>query len=71
MRGARHEGLRACRYAIDPGPAAVVIRPERIALAGADDAVATGRNVLRGTVRDIVYLGASTQVHVELPAATL
>ena len=51
----------------DPGPAAVVIRPERIAMIGADDAVPAGRNVLRGIVRDIVYLGAATQVHVELP----
>jgi spermidine/putrescine transport system ATP-binding protein len=50
-----------------PGPAAIVIRPERIALAGADDAVPAGRNVLHGVVRDIVYLGASTHVHVELP----
>jgi spermidine/putrescine transport system ATP-binding protein len=49
-----------------PGPAAVVIRPERIALAGADEPVAAGRNILRGTVRDIVYLGAATHVHVEV-----
>jgi spermidine/putrescine transport system ATP-binding protein len=48
------------------GPAAVVIRPERIALAGADEPVAEGRNVLRGLVRDIVYLGAATHVHVEV-----
>jgi spermidine/putrescine transport system ATP-binding protein len=52
-----------------PGPAAVVIRPERIALLGADEPVAEGRNVLRGTVRDVVYLGAATRVHVELPGA--
>ena len=51
----------------ETGPAAVVIRPERIALTGADDSVATGRNVLRGLVRDIVYLGAATHVHVDLP----
>lgn len=53
---------------VTPGPAAVVIRPERIAMAGADDDVPAGRNVLRGMVRDIVYLGAATQVHVELTA---
>jgi spermidine/putrescine transport system ATP-binding protein len=46
-----------------------VIRPERIALAGADEPIAPGRNVMRGLVRDIVYLGASTQVHVELNGA--
>lgn len=48
------------------GPAAIVIRPERIALAGAGDDVPVGRNVLRGMVRDVVYLGAATHVHVEL-----
>ncbi|HEY2298837.1 MAG TPA: ABC transporter ATP-binding protein [Jatrophihabitans sp.] len=51
---------------VEPGPAAVVIRPERIALTGADEIVAPGRNVLRGLVRDIVYLGPSTHVHVEV-----
>jgi spermidine/putrescine transport system ATP-binding protein len=51
---------------VEPGPAAVIIRPERIALLGADDAVPDGRNALRGLIRDIVYLGASTQVHVDL-----
>jgi spermidine/putrescine transport system ATP-binding protein len=51
---------------LSPGPAAVVIRPERVALLGGDDAVPSGRNVLRGMVRDIVYLGAATHVHVEL-----
>ena len=35
-------------------------------MTGADEQVPRGRNVLRGTVRDIVYLGAATQVHVEL-----
>jgi spermidine/putrescine transport system ATP-binding protein len=53
---------------VEPGPAAVVIRPERIAMVKADDSVPVGRNVLRGMVRDIVYLGAATQVHVELSA---
>jgi spermidine/putrescine transport system ATP-binding protein len=56
---------------IDPGPAAVVIRPERIALTAADDSVAVGRNVFRGLVRDIVYLGAATHVHVELPGGQM
>jgi spermidine/putrescine transport system ATP-binding protein len=51
---------------IAPGPGAVVIRPERIALLGADEVAPAGANVLRGTVRDVVYLGASTQVHVEV-----
>jgi spermidine/putrescine transport system ATP-binding protein len=51
-----------------PGPAAVVIRPERLAMAAADADVPPGRNVLRGMVRDVVYLGATTRVHVELAA---
>ena len=48
------------------GPAAIVIRPERIALATDGDPVPDGHNVLRGMVRDIVYRGATTEVHVEL-----
>jgi spermidine/putrescine transport system ATP-binding protein len=56
----------AIEVALEPGPAAVVIRPERIDLLGADDPVPPGSNVLRGMVRDIVYRGAATQVHVEL-----
>jgi spermidine/putrescine transport system ATP-binding protein len=49
-----------------PGPGAVVIRPERISLLGADEPAPVGANVLRGVVREIVYLGASTQIHVDL-----
>jgi spermidine/putrescine transport system ATP-binding protein len=57
---------------IAPGAAAVVIRPERIALAADGEPVPDGHNVLRGMVRDIVYRGATTEVHVELPGgATL
>jgi spermidine/putrescine transport system ATP-binding protein len=49
------------------GPAAIIIRPERIALIGADDVVPDGRNALRGMIRDIVYMGSSTHVGIELP----
>ena len=52
---------------VAPGPAAIIIRPERIALLGADDAGPDGRNAVRGMIRDIVYVGACTQVHVNLP----
>jgi spermidine/putrescine transport system ATP-binding protein len=52
----------------DPGPAAIVIRPERITMVGPHDDAPAGRNVLRGMVRDIVYLGAATRVRIELPA---
>jgi len=61
---------------VDPsvprGAAAIVIRPERIALQGPDDPVSAGHNAINGTVAQIVYLGAQTQVHVEIGAgATL
>lgn len=49
-----------------PGPAAVVIRPERITVQQPADPVAAGFNVIGGTVSAIVYLGASTQVHVDV-----
>lgn len=48
------------------GAAAVVIRPERITLGGVGDHVPVGHNTIPGTVRNVVYLGASTQVHVDV-----
>ena len=51
------------------GDAAIVIRPERIVLQAAGDSVIQGQNVIRGTVAEVVYLGASTQVHVDVGAA--
>jgi len=48
------------------GPAAVVIRPERITLHDPDSPVTQGHNAIRGTVTEIVYLGSSTQVHVDV-----
>jgi spermidine/putrescine transport system ATP-binding protein len=48
------------------GPAAVVIRPERITLQDPDSPVTQGHNAIRGTVTEIVYLGSSTQVHVDV-----
>ncbi|BBY59504.1 ABC transporter ATP-binding protein [Mycolicibacterium sarraceniae] len=54
-----------------PGPAAIVIRPERITLQSPDDPVSPGHNAITGTVAQVVYHGASTQVHVNVgePAA--
>ena len=49
-----------------PGPAAVVIRPERITLQEPDAPVTQGHNAIRGTVTEVVYLGSSTQVHVDV-----
>ena len=51
---------------VAPGPAAIVIRPERITLLQAEDPVPDGYNVVGGTVAEVVYLGASTQVHVDV-----
>ena len=52
------------------GPAAVVIRPERIGLQAPEAAVSQGHNAIRGTVAEVVYLGSSTQVHVDVGAAS-
>lgn len=52
------------------GPAAIVIRPERIALQAVGAPVDQGRNVIRGTVAEVVYLGSSTQVHVDVGEST-
>jgi len=52
------------------GPAAIVIRPERITLQSLGEATGTGRNVIAGTVREVVYLGACTQVHVDVGEPT-
>jgi spermidine/putrescine transport system ATP-binding protein len=48
------------------GPAAIVIRPERITLQTPDEAVAAGCNVITGMVSEVVYLGSATQVHVDV-----
>ena len=49
-----------------PGPAAIVIRPERITLQQPGEPAPHGCNVVGGTVTEVVYLGASTQVHVDV-----
>ena len=56
---------------LSTGPAAVVIRPERVTLLAIDEPCPLGTNVLRGTVRDIIYLGATTHVHVDLGASAI
>ena len=53
-----------------PGPAAIVIRPERITLQGRGGPVPAGCNAIDGTVAQVVYHGASTQVHVDVGAPT-
>jgi spermidine/putrescine transport system ATP-binding protein len=50
------------------GPAAVVIRPERITLQDPGAPVSQGHNAIRGTVSEVVYLGSCTQVHVDVGA---
>ena len=61
--------LGAACDSVESGEAAIVIRPERIVLQNAGDRVAEGHNAIRGTVAEIVYLGSSTQVHVDVGAA--
>ncbi|GAY13687.1 ABC transporter ATP-binding protein [Mycobacterium sp. shizuoka-1] len=53
-----------------PGAAAIVIRPERIVLQSPDDPVSPGQNAINGTVAQVVYHGASTQVHVDVGEVT-
>jgi spermidine/putrescine transport system ATP-binding protein len=54
--------------ALRTGPAAIVIRPERIAFQDAGTPVSNGHNAISGTVSEVVYLGSSTQVHVDVGA---
>jgi spermidine/putrescine transport system ATP-binding protein len=51
-----------------PGEAAIVIRPERISVQGADESVGNGHNAIPGVVAQVVYLGHCTQVHVDVGA---
>jgi spermidine/putrescine transport system ATP-binding protein len=51
-----------------PGEAAIVIRPERITVQGADEPVGNGHNAIAGVVSQVVYLGHCTQVHVDVGA---
>jgi spermidine/putrescine transport system ATP-binding protein len=48
--------------------AAIVIRPERITLQNPGEPTGPGRNVIGGTVSQVVYLGNCTQVHVDVGA---
>jgi spermidine/putrescine transport system ATP-binding protein len=52
------------------GEAAIVIRPERISVQGADEPVGQGHNAIAGVVSQVVYLGHCTQVHVDVGAPT-
>jgi putative spermidine/putrescine transport system ATP-binding protein len=49
-------------------PGTFTVRPEKIRLGSPEDAVAPGECSARGTVRDVVYLGADTRYHVALDA---
>ena len=48
------------------GEAAIVVRPERIAIGDESAPCPAGHNRVVGTVLDVVYLGASTQVSVDV-----
>jgi spermidine/putrescine transport system ATP-binding protein len=55
------------------GQAAIVIRPERISVQGLDEPVGPAHNAIAGVVKQVVFLGHSTQVHVDVgaPAALI
>jgi spermidine/putrescine transport system ATP-binding protein len=53
------------------GPFEAGIRPEKIQVTVAEDAVPAGRNALPGTIRDVAYLGVSTSYVVETRDGTL
>jgi ABC-type Fe3+/spermidine/putrescine transport system ATPase subunit len=48
------------------GEAAVVVRPERVAIGDESAPCPAGHNRVVGTVRDVVYLGPATQVRVDV-----
>src|SRR4051794_26363607 len=50
------------------GDAAIVIRPERITLQDPGEPIGHDRNVIGGVVSQVVYLGSTTQVHVDVGA---
>jgi spermidine/putrescine transport system ATP-binding protein len=56
--------------AAKPGEAAIVIRPERISVQGADEPVGGAHNAIGGVVSQVVFLGHCTQVHVDVGAPT-
>lgn len=53
----------------DGSSAALVVRPERLRIVGADDAGAasTGANTVAASVRDVLYLGAMRKYELTLP----
>ncbi len=65
-----HAATHAGAGTTAPGPAAIVIRPERITLQSLDDVVGAGCNAIAGTVSEVVYLGSATQVHVDVGEPT-
>jgi spermidine/putrescine transport system ATP-binding protein len=65
-----HAAVSQLGGSLAPGPAAIVIRPERITLHTLGDALDPGSNVITGIVSEVVYLGSSTQVHVDVGEPT-
>lgn len=58
----------AADASLGTGPAALVIRPERISIQDVGTPTGNGHNMIRGTVAEVVYLGSSTHVHVDVGA---
>ena len=61
-----HAAVNSAAGSCPRGPAAIVIRPERITLQDQHEPVDSGQNVIPGIVKEVVYLGSSTQVHVDV-----
>ena len=62
-----HHELVVSESALADGePAAIVVRPDHVAVVR-DGAVASGHNVLAGTVREVIYLGTARKLEVEMP----
>jgi len=51
-----------------PGSVELSVRPEKIRLRESGEEVQSGQCMLRGTVRDVVYLGMTTQYSLHIPS---
>ncbi len=58
----------AARASLDEGSAAaLVVRPERLRIGGADEAAVAGANALEAAVKDVLYLGSMRKYELALP----
>ena len=58
----------AARTSLEGGSAAaLLVRPERLRIVGADEAAAAGANMLQAAVKDVLYLGSMRKFELALP----